>query len=362
MTFSEKLIILRKKKGMSQEQLAELLGVSRQSVSKWEAQQALPETTKIIIIANFFGVSIDLLLRDDQSLEYDEPIIANKDTTEAPPTVMYCTKCGKENAIDSLFCGYCRTPFAPLDAPVVEKHIEKAPPTRRVLAYQPTLIRFPADFNHKKNCANCSSKISASNRIKIAREMFICRNCLSMCSNIIIPHIQSMTIADIKNDILRMQQYPYFAPTHQHGALLFDANNRLWRVPGYPVYRFSDINDFDIVEERDVQTISHSTEHTKTRGGLGGALVGGALFGVPGAIVGGVTAKKKAVTFGNTSSTSIEYFTQLGIRIMINDVNLPSITVNFLDTKTNVSRCKQIVEAVNNAAGFLSIILRNNRI
>ena len=52
MTFSEKLVMLRKKRGMSQEQLAELLDVSRQSVSKWEAQQALPETAKIIMIAN----------------------------------------------------------------------------------------------------------------------------------------------------------------------------------------------------------------------------------------------------------------------------------------------------------------------
>ena len=360
MTFSEKLIILRKKKGMSQEQLAELLDVSRQSVSKWEAQQALPETAKIIMVANIFGVSIDLLLKDDQSIEYDEPIIAIKEEEiEEAPAVMYCTKCGKENSADSTFCGYCGNPFTPLDAPIAEQYVEEVKPTANALVYQPTAITFPAGFDYKKYCANCGSKIGAFSRTKIAGEMFICENCLSMCSNIIVPYIRNKSIADVKNDIARMNQYPQFAPTHQFGRLLFDGNNKLWKAPGYPVYRFADINDFDVVEERDVQSISYSTQRTKTKGGLGRALVGGALFGVPGAIVGGVTAKRKAVTIGNTSSTNIEYFTQLGIRIMLNDINTPSITINFIDTKMQVSRCERIVEEVNNAAGFLNIVLNN---
>ena len=82
MTFSEKLSILRKRKGMSQEQLAEMLDVSRQSVSKWEAQQALPETAKIIIIANIFNVSIDTLLKDDLSIEFDDAVSVVSDTTD----------------------------------------------------------------------------------------------------------------------------------------------------------------------------------------------------------------------------------------------------------------------------------------
>ena len=47
--FSEKLRLLRKERGLSQEQLAELLDVSRQSVSKWESSQTLPEINKLII-------------------------------------------------------------------------------------------------------------------------------------------------------------------------------------------------------------------------------------------------------------------------------------------------------------------------
>ncbi len=64
MTFSEKLYSLRKSRGLSQEQLAQELNVSRQAVSKWESGHAVPETEKLLTISNFFGVSLDHLLKD----------------------------------------------------------------------------------------------------------------------------------------------------------------------------------------------------------------------------------------------------------------------------------------------------------
>ena len=64
MKFGDKLIELRKKKGYSQEELAEKLGVSRQSVSKWESNNTYPETDKIIQIANLFECSMDDLIND----------------------------------------------------------------------------------------------------------------------------------------------------------------------------------------------------------------------------------------------------------------------------------------------------------
>lgn len=116
MTFSEKLLLLRRQKGMSQEQLAEMLDVSRQSVSKWEAQQTLPEPSKLILISEIFEVSIDQLLKDDLSVAdqgvttIDAEVIDNvPDTVKLD--VMFCTKCGKENRADSAFCGYCGNPF-----------------------------------------------------------------------------------------------------------------------------------------------------------------------------------------------------------------------------------------------------------
>ena len=68
MTIGEKIIKLRVDKGLSQEGLAEKLCVSRQTISKWELDQALPQIDKIIFLSQFFGVSTDYLLLDSAKL------------------------------------------------------------------------------------------------------------------------------------------------------------------------------------------------------------------------------------------------------------------------------------------------------
>ncbi len=65
MKLSEKIKYLRKSKMMSQEELADKCSTSRQSISKWEMDIALPETNKLIQLSQIFGVSIDVLLKDD---------------------------------------------------------------------------------------------------------------------------------------------------------------------------------------------------------------------------------------------------------------------------------------------------------
>lgn len=65
MSFAENLQNLRKRDKVTQEGLAETLGVSRQSVSKWETGEAYPETEKIIALCDFFRVSMDDLMRGD---------------------------------------------------------------------------------------------------------------------------------------------------------------------------------------------------------------------------------------------------------------------------------------------------------
>lgn len=66
MTFGEKLQALRQKSGMSQDALAEKLNVSRQAVSRWERDETMPETEKVILIADLFGVTTDYLLRQTE--------------------------------------------------------------------------------------------------------------------------------------------------------------------------------------------------------------------------------------------------------------------------------------------------------
>lgn len=70
MTFSEKIMILRRKAGMTQDIFANAVGVSRQAVYKWECGISYPEAQKLVEIKKLFGISIDLLL--DDSREIDE--------------------------------------------------------------------------------------------------------------------------------------------------------------------------------------------------------------------------------------------------------------------------------------------------
>ena len=65
MILADKIINERKKNGWSQEELAEMLSVSRQSVSKWEGAQAVPDLNRIIQMAELFGVTTDYLLKDE---------------------------------------------------------------------------------------------------------------------------------------------------------------------------------------------------------------------------------------------------------------------------------------------------------
>lgn len=68
MKLHEKIYSQRKLKGLSQEELAEKLGVSRQAVSKWETGEALPEITKLKSLAGVFDVTTDFLLDDNQDV------------------------------------------------------------------------------------------------------------------------------------------------------------------------------------------------------------------------------------------------------------------------------------------------------
>lgn len=65
MTIGEKLVRLRKEQNLTQEQFAELMKVSRQSVSKWELNAAYPDTERLIRISKLFGCSLDYLLKDE---------------------------------------------------------------------------------------------------------------------------------------------------------------------------------------------------------------------------------------------------------------------------------------------------------
>lgn len=80
MILADKIIQLRKKYGLSQEELAEKMGVSRQAVCKWEGAQSVPGLNKIVMLSHLFHVSTDYLLKDE--IEDDSNEIIMQDTTE----------------------------------------------------------------------------------------------------------------------------------------------------------------------------------------------------------------------------------------------------------------------------------------
>ena len=77
MNIADRIQYLRKQKGLSQEELADMVGVSRQSVSKWESEQSIPDLEKIIIMSDIFEVTTDYILKGAEPVS-----VSNRKTTK----------------------------------------------------------------------------------------------------------------------------------------------------------------------------------------------------------------------------------------------------------------------------------------
>ena len=140
MTINEKISVLRRNLGMSQDELAEKLDVSRQSVSKWESGKSLPETDKVLALSKLFNVSADFLLDDEEEFAtvvapsdaeiiieeaeddiQDEPGYIEEAEYEDVPTDEVLPVCEPENAVEVL--------PAPAD-----KNKKKTLPVKKIIA------------------------------------------------------------------------------------------------------------------------------------------------------------------------------------------------------------------------------------
>lgn len=81
MKLSEKILTLRKKLGLSQEELAERLNVSRQAVSRWEVGSAQPDASNVLQLSKLFGVTADYLLNDEYESDRDVPIVRRTESS-----------------------------------------------------------------------------------------------------------------------------------------------------------------------------------------------------------------------------------------------------------------------------------------
>ena len=101
MNFNEKLINLRKSKGLSQEELGNELNVSRQTISKWESCQSYPDFQRLVLLSDYFGLTLDELVRDIDVQEVREKNLNNEklssiysDMNEAKSFIRVCLAIG----------------------------------------------------------------------------------------------------------------------------------------------------------------------------------------------------------------------------------------------------------------------------
>ncbi len=89
MTISDKIQELRKQNGLSQEQLAERMGVSRQAVSKWESGLCAPDIEKIIALSELFEVSTDYLIKGVEAETLKEKTVQITNVFQSPTVKKY---------------------------------------------------------------------------------------------------------------------------------------------------------------------------------------------------------------------------------------------------------------------------------
>lgn len=180
-------------------------------------------------------------------------------------------------------------------------------------------------FSLKADCSICE-KETGMNRYRIANKEWICASCFKQMGKLTKP-IQKMTVEEIHaamdNKKANDDELAAFTPTKKISTFVeFDDTQKKWVILSAvlgkrnksTVYNYSDIIDFELLEDGD----------SISKGGLGRALVGGVLFGGTGAVVGGVTGKRKNKSICNS----------LKIKVTLNDINNPVVYINFITTPT----------------------------
>ena len=78
MNFNEQLIELKKSKGLSLDELGQKLGVSRQTVSKWEVAQSYPNFQRLVLLSDYFGIPFDALMKDIDVQDFRDKNLSEK--------------------------------------------------------------------------------------------------------------------------------------------------------------------------------------------------------------------------------------------------------------------------------------------
>jgi len=152
MKFRDNLLHLRQQRNMTQEQLAMLLGVSRQSVAKWEGGQSTPEVDKLVKIAELFGCTLDELVADDLSMREVAPAEILPDNAPVEDVCGYDAHIkkfalGMATGVGLILVGVA---LSVLVAALLEEHIAEALVPACILAFVAIGLAFilPAALGH----------------------------------------------------------------------------------------------------------------------------------------------------------------------------------------------------------------------
>ena len=135
MTFKEKLVILRKSKGLTQDEFASAVGVSRQAVYKWECGQSYPEVPKLLEMKLLFTISIDELLDDS----YDIPVPEKKKRKRISKDAQKKIEESIEKEIKIPVAKAAPKAAAPKAEPIVASEVKEEPKAAPEVDYVPKL-------------------------------------------------------------------------------------------------------------------------------------------------------------------------------------------------------------------------------
>lgn len=102
MKFNEKLLCIRKKQGLSQEELGMELGVSRQTISKWESGQSYPDFQSLVGLSDYFEMTLDELVKD-----IDVQEVRDKNFTDEKVASLYTDAASVKDFVKKIWRGIC---------------------------------------------------------------------------------------------------------------------------------------------------------------------------------------------------------------------------------------------------------------
>lgn len=119
MKLNEKILMLRKKQGLSQEEMADRLNVSRQAVSRWEVGSAQPDASNVLQLSKLFGVTADYLLNEEYESDRDVPIVRRTESRSKAQLQKIAGICLGAFSLLGNFIIYIISRMVPVMVPVV---------------------------------------------------------------------------------------------------------------------------------------------------------------------------------------------------------------------------------------------------